>query len=96
MSDPIYTVTTVPLNTKYTPRCVGWYSTLELAKGAAEANLGDLIEGGSYLYLVIEKVREGIYPCPTEKWWYKAMPDDVWESCSEPVECRNIIGWGIG
>jgi len=82
----IYTITVFEsLDEKYgiiNSRCMGYYSNPWDADEDVRNNNLDIHEY-LYKYAVIEKVREGLYPCCIKRWFYKW--DDV-DKLYEPIE----------
>jgi len=87
-------------------RCWGWYPTLKRAKDAVEHNEGDMAEGGTFNYTVIEKCPEGtLGVCSmnnleeSQVQWYlwKRKPrttyEGKWIPIQQPKWARGVIGY---
>lgn len=113
MNTEIFTITTlyvIPAGAKnlddidwkkYKNRTVGFYFTLEKAEECVRKDWGDLDEAGYYNYLVIERLREGLYPSvslnPDHQLWFKHdRTEDKWVKTEKPECLSNIVGFGIG
>jgi hypothetical protein len=106
MINPIvYTVTVIDL---YTDKVLGIrrtpaiFTQFKYAEHAVKNNSGDLSDGLTYQYAVIEEtVLNIIRPCIDEiksnKWWYKYNSAiDEFEVCNPPIQLANHSGFGIG
>ncbi len=105
MTSPIvYTVTVIDL---YSDPTVGVRRTpviyLELGDAvyAVKNNLGNMSDGITFQYAVIEETRLNVVrpqiDYPQQSWWFKynsAMDEFV--SCAVPTQLRNQSGFGIG
>lgn len=95
----IYTVTGyehVRLNASCPHRCFGWKSTLQAAKKAVKENKCDLHEC-LYDYIVIEAMKEGIFPRCEREWWYKWDRDcDKFLPIEKPESLKSIVNFAIG
>ena len=109
-SPPIYTITTIKFGPKELTvgpnkgkkvfaildhRVVGFYYDRKDALKTAEGNYGDIYECGSYPYVVIEEVPEGVYKYQSKSWWYK-WRDGKYRKTRKPKSYKNVVGFGIG
>lgn len=94
----LYAVVTIYENT-FDDRCVGVFSTLEIARDIVERNALDIYER-SYKYAVIEeKEIDHLYPHGGEQYWYEWQGDPdtgKYVSCERPDKYKNTSGFGIG
>lgn len=86
----IYTITSIPLGPRQSPRCFGFYYFLPFAEQAVKENRGDM-EECHYSYIVIEKIGAGIHAHATDIKWYKWTynkenfdDEPFWEQCERP------------
>ena len=78
-------------------RCVGWYNNLKDARKSVENDDGLFNEAGYYQYIVIEKMREGIYPCAKIRWWFEYNDEShSWLPIDDPDFSNGIVNYGIG
>jgi len=75
-------------------RTMGWYPSLKRAKETLHNNTGNLHEC-LYMFAVIEKTQEGVFPICDERWWY-GWKKNAWVAIDEPKEVYNIVNFGIG
>lgn len=101
----IYTITTVyhstdsdcSSNRKSDNRCVGWYSTLTDAYRSIENDDGLFNEAGYWPYMVIEKMREGIYPIGILRLWFEYNDESrCWLPIVDPPFSYGVVNYGIG
>lgn len=77
-------------------RCFGWFSSLKESKECVEKNYGDIHEG-SYRYVVIEKMSDGIhggFSIPKE-WWYE-WKEGKFVPIDKPEKLQHTISFGLG
>ena len=70
----IFTLTSIDMQDKYPKsRCWGWMETLEDAEEYLYKDFGDIHEGGTNKYAVIEKCEPGVCPMKykNEDRWYR-------------------------
>jgi hypothetical protein len=85
-------------------RCWGWFETWEQAEEYLYKDYGDIHEGGTNKFAVIEKSESGICPSTydTERRWYRFIrledQDFKWtvERIEPPEEYLGVCGWGLG
>jgi hypothetical protein len=109
-ANPIYTVTTILFGKKeltvgpnkgkkifaiLDERVVGWFEKKKDAKQCIEENWGDIYEGGSYPYAVIEECGEGLYPICLKSWWFR-WRDKGYKHSRKPKSYKHVINFGIG
>lgn len=104
----IYTVTSIDVqDPKQFPksRCWGWFESLEQAEEYLYKDYGDIHEGGTNKFAVIEKCESGICPSTykSEDRWYRFILVEgqdfkytVERLESQPEELGGCIGWGLG
>lgn len=85
-------------------RCFGYYENKTNAIKAVVENCGDMHEG-SFNFLVIEKIPEGIHPMPDlEELWFKwindysneGIYDGYWIETGKPEWSEKIVNWALG
>ena len=100
----IYTITSIPINPRQSPRCFGFYYFLPFAERAVRENHCDMQEC-YYSYIVIEKIGTGIHAGATEVKWYRWVfagehnEPAYWEECERPKgeQFDGIVNFnGIG
>lgn len=101
MKKSICVITTIELSKdkkipwKHT-RTVGWFSNFKLANECVVYNYGDIWEG-SFNYVVIEVIQQGLYPFPTQEHWYLFNKEKMrYERTKKPEQLKNITCFGIG
>lgn len=102
-SDYIYTITAMGGQYEDTTgawiknRLWGWYAQFDDAHSAVINNAADMNESGSYNYIVIEKVDEGVVPLDTATWWYKFNhKTHKYEKIESPKWAEGIVNWSMG
>jgi len=81
-------------------RTFGWFTSLKKAKEAVENNYADIHEY-SYLYVIIEKTKEGVYggfELPKEYWykWDGSHDGGKYVPIEKPDELKRVVCWGFG
>ena len=80
-----------------TPRCVGYFTTLEECERVLCTDLGDLSEDSYYRYAVVEEYEPGLYPTGrNQSWWVFIHRDTGWEKCDRPARYAHTCNFGIG
>ena len=103
-STTVYTVTVIDL---YSDPTLGVRRTpviyLELGDAvyAVKNNLGNMSDGITFQYAVIEETRLNVVrpqlDYPQQSWWFKYnSAADEFISCGVPPQLRNQSGFGIG
>lgn len=107
----IFTVTSLDIQRKLpngqpahpTSRCWGWFETLEQAEEYLYKDYGDIHEGGTNTWAVIEKSESGICPSfyQSETRWYQFVRNEASNGYTvQRIECpeefENTLGWGLG
>jgi hypothetical protein len=102
----IYTVTAIDVQHEHpNPRCWGWFESMEQAEELLYKDYGDIHEGGTNKFAVIEKCESGICPSTykSEDRWYRFIPVDgqdfkytVERLEAQPEELGGGIGWSLG
>ena len=103
-SPTVYTVTVIDL---YSDPTVGIrrtpviYLKLGDAVYAVKNNLGNMSDGITFQYAVIEETRLNVVrpqlDYPQQSWWFKYNSAvDEFVSCAVPTQLRNQSGFGIG
>lgn len=111
----IFTVTSLDIQRKLpngqpahpTSRCWGWFETLEQAEEYLYKDYGDIHEGGTNTWAVIEKSESGICPSfyQSETRWYQFIPNEdgfhrfngyTVQQIECPEQFKNVLGWGLG
>ncbi len=83
-------------------RTVGYYFNLETAKKAVEEDWAGFDEAGYYNFIIIEEMREGLYPSADveeKEWWYYHNSNiGKWVPCDRPKTERleGVVGFGVG
>jgi len=92
---PIYIVTVMRgLNVEADGRTVGWYATLDKAKGTVLNNYCDIHET-IYEYAVIEETPVGLYPDIQVEVWFQ-WKNGKYVEIPKPEEVKDLCNWGIG
>lgn len=102
----IYTITTFEkFDDEYgypsNSRCVGYYDNFEEADRVVRNNFGDICEL-LYNYVVIEKVKSGLYPACIERQFYKIYIENndydniKYKPIDEPECVKHIVNFAIG
>ena len=102
----IYTITSIPLGPRQSPRCFGFYYFLPFAEQAVRENRCNIQES-YYEYVVIEKIGTGIHAHATDVKWFRWIysielnenEEPHWEECERPTgeQFDGIINFnGIG
>lgn len=91
----MYFITTIEKDwPKASSRCVGYYhSYIEAYQTVIENELD--IHETSNRHVVIEKVREGLYPETVEEAWFTWI-DGKYEETEKPEKFESTANWGIG
>lgn len=101
----IFTITAVELDdrTGLKTRCVGWFESLEQAEEHLYGNYGDIHEGGSVPWAVIEKCESGVcpYAYKEEDRWYRFVQVGnefkyTVERIEKPEQFEATVGFGLG
>lgn len=104
----IFTITSIDVqdpNRHPHARCWGWFETLEQAEEYLYKDYGDIHEGGTNKFAVIEKCESGICPSTykSEDRWYRFIRVEgqefvftVERLTEQPEELGGGIGWGLG
>ena len=82
----IYTITSIPLGPRQSPRCFGFYYFLPFAEQAVRENRCNIQES-YYEYVVIEKIGTGIHAMAEDKMWFRWVTGSSphWEKCERPT-----------
>lgn len=97
----IFTITSIQdLDEKYgikgSSRTFGFYTDFKTAEERVRENATDMHEC-LYLYVVIEKVPEGISQYVRERWFYKYnLEKGVFEPIDEPECVKHYCNFSIG
>lgn len=96
--DRIWTVTVVRNADSFTPRCWGWFRSLEQAVDAVMTEPTWLLfEEGYYQYVVIEDYAPGICTHPTGEWWAQYTHETkTVVPIPKPLWSEKVVNWGIG
>ena len=77
-------------------RLVGFFTDFQWATEVVMENMCDLWEF-CYKYAIIEKVKEGLYMAPTERWFFKYdEPSGKYRIIDEPAFLRFYVGLTMG
>ena len=82
-------------------RTWGWFPSLEEARQAVQTNFGDLHEG-TFAWLVIEEMPEGVCVVASFAEWYAWCPDGndryegSWTCVGKPKVTDGVVNWTIG
>lgn len=79
-------------------RCVGYVSDLKEAILLVESNHYDLNEAGSYPWIIIEHIREGIYQYDFNPIWFEfnEVTNKYIQRDYKPPFVDNTVGYAIG
>jgi len=101
----VYTITVIDINDRKNilgvRRTPAIFSTLQAAAFTVRNNIGDLSDGGLYLYAVIEEsllneVRPNIERQSKQLWFRYNCVLQEYEPILKPEQFKNQFGFGIG
>ena len=75
-----------------------WYCSLDIAKKAVEHNSGDMCEGATNHWALIEEITEGFPFVVAEHWfeWIGDFEDGGYKPATKPEFSDGVCNWGIG
>lgn len=90
----LYFLTTIG---KEDTRCIGYYISLEDARGTVKDCCESLCEAGYYQYAIIEVFGPGWYPnAKIEEWYEFTDHGKKVKKIKKPKQYANTCGFGIG
>lgn len=93
----IFVITCIEKRGNHRKRTVEWRSTLELAIKSVLHNSGDMSEGQTNHWAVIEETKEG-FPFIDAEYWFEWVGNEGggYQPCPKPEFFRSLMNWGIG
>jgi hypothetical protein len=93
----IFVVTNIEDRGNHHARRYGWFKEVEYAILAVQANSGDMCEGQTNTWAVIEEITEGFPEVKAEHWFkWEGGEEGRYKHCLKPEFSKNLTNWGLG